>query len=147
MYIAANDSFTYCMDCRPSTGYKTKWLPNHSPEIIAFYETENIGYEKLPTHNPKCEHIHKEGAPIITAPKDGTTYYIDNAYPEEVQLRCQANKDATEVFWYVNDVFYKSGSKNEDFFFKPKQGQNKISCSDDLGRNTNIWFDVEFVDI
>jgi penicillin-binding protein 1C len=147
VYIAANDSFTYCMDCRPSTGYKTKWLPNHSPEIIAFYENENIGYEKLPTHNPKCEHIHKEGAPIITAPKDGTTYYIDNAYPEEVQLRCQANKDATEVFWYVNDVFYKSGSKNEDFFFKPKQGQNKISCSDDLGRNTNIWFDVEFVDI
>jgi len=145
VYISENDSFSYCMDCRPISGYKTKWQANHSPEIIAFYDRENIGYEKLPTHNPNCEHVHEKGSPIIVSPKNGTTYYIDKNYPEEIMLRCQANKDATKIFWYIDDVFYKSCLKSETLFFKPKEGQIKISCSDDLGRNTNLWFDVEFV--
>jgi len=147
VYISANDSISYCMDCRPNTSYKTKWFSNHSAEIIGYFESENIGYKKIPTHNPKCEHIHQSGEPIITAPKDGTTYYIDKDYPEEIMLRCQASKDATTVFWYINDVFYKSCAKTETIFFEAKQGQNKISCSDDLGRNTNIWFDVEYISL
>ncbi len=147
VFISANDSFSYCMDCRPNSGYKEKWLHNYSPEIIAFYESEHIGYDKIPFHNPKCEHIHDEGEPIIIAPKNGTTYYIDKNYPEEIMLRCQASNNATDIFWYINDVFYKSCKKDEILFYKPKEGQNKISCSDDLGRNANIWFDVEFVEI
>jgi len=147
VYISANDSFSYCMDCRPDFGYKTKWIKNHSPEMIAYFESENIGYEKLPPHNPKCEHLHHEGAPIIVAPKNGTTYYIDKDYPEDIMLRSQASKDATTIFWYINDVFYKSCKKTETLFYKAKEGQTKISCSDDLGRNTNIWIDVEFVSL
>lgn len=147
VYISANDSFSYCMDCLPISGYKTKWQTSHNAEIIAYFESENIGYEKLPPHNNKCEHIYKEGAPIIVAPKNGTTYYIDKDYPEEIMLRCQASKDGSKVFWYINDKFYKSCYKTETLFYKAKEGQNKISCSDDLGRNSNIWFDVEYISL
>jgi len=147
VYVSENDSTSYCMDCLPTAGYKTKWLPKHSPEIIAFFESENIGFEKIPPHYAKCEHVYKNGAPVITSPNDGSVYYIDKNYPEEIQLKCQAGQDASKIFWYVNDVFLKQTGKNESLFFKPKEGRVKISCSDDLGRNSNIWFEVEFVEL
>ena len=145
IYLSENDSMSFCIECKPNSNYKTKWFANHPPEIIAYFESENIGYEKIPVHNPECEHLSQENGPIIISPKNATVYYIDKNYPEEIMLKCQASKDATEVFWYINDVFYKSTTKNESIFFEAKEGKVKISCSDDLGRNTDIWFDVEFV--
>lgn len=145
IYLSANDSISYCIDCLPEVGYKSKWIVNHSPEIIALFENDNIGYEKIPPHYGKCEQVYKEGAPLIISPKKGSVYYIDTNYPEEIMLECQASKDATTIFWYIDDVFYKSTAPNENLFFEAKEGSMKVSCSDDLGRNSNIWFDVAFV--
>lgn len=146
VYLSANDSMSYCLDCLPESGYKTKWLPNHTAEMIAFFEFEHIGYEKTPPHNAKCMHLHLEGAPIISSPKNGVVYYLDKNNVEEIELKCQANQDASKVFWYVDDIFYKESKPTESVFIKAKPGKIKISCSDDLGRNTNAWFEVKYID-
>lgn len=147
-YISANDSMSYCLYCCPTENYKIKWIPNHSAEIVALYENKNINYQKIPPHNPLCEQIYQSNAPQIVAPSNASIYYLDKNKPEKIMLQCQAHLDADKVYWYINDVFFKSCSKTETLFFEaPKEGKIKISCADNLGRNSNISIEVKYIDL
>jgi penicillin-binding protein 1C len=50
-----------------------------------------------------------------------------------------------QVYWYINDQFFKSARAGEKLFFVPVEGPVKISCTDDKGRNRDIWIRVKYV--
>jgi penicillin-binding protein 1C len=52
-----------------------------------------------------------------------------------------------KVFWYINDQFYKTGDAGTRQFFIPQEGPVKISCTDDKGRNRNVWIRVKYVNL
>jgi penicillin-binding protein 1C len=129
---------SYCTYCLPESGFVKKTYPNLAPELIAYYESKKIPYQKLPPHNPSCERVFREGAPLIISPNDGSEYFIQTSEPQQIQLSCQTGNDVQEVFWYVNDKLVKHSAPHEAVFISPPVGRVKISCSDDKGRNSDI---------
>ena len=145
--ISADEKIGYCKNCSPQTGYKKKWYKVVEPDMQAWFEENNITYQKMPLHNPDCEMIFKGSAPVITSPANGTEYLINKKDREPLQLVCRTANDVSKVYWYINNKFYKSCNAGEKQFFIPGEGPVKISCTDDKGRNRDIKITVKYVNL
>lgn len=142
VFISPDEKISYCTSCVPLTGYKIKLYQNPEADLLAFYESEHISYEKIPPHNPLCTRVFKDSPPKITSPADKSEYIIDSKSGDKLMLSCNAGSEVQSVYWYINDIFYRACSSKDQLFFAPEKGQLKISCSDDKGRNSNIWITV-----
>lgn len=145
--VSADEKISYCVHCAPSSGYKKKWYKIINADMQQYFDDRNIAHEKIPPHNSNCEKIFDEAGPVIESPDNGASYYISKATPEPLLLQCQAGGDVTKVYWYINNRFYKAAQAREKIFFIPDAGQNKISCTDDKGRNRDIKITVSFVNL
>jgi len=110
----------------------------------AYFDENNIAYEKIPRHNPDCEKLFRENGPLITFPVNGTEYLINKKEPEPLQLTCNTGNDVQQVYWYINNKFYKSTPAKSKQFFVPDEGPVKVSCTDDKGRNRDVWITVRY---
>lgn len=146
VYVNLSESMSYCTVCLPVDGYKQKIYNNLAPELIAFYESKQIAYDKIPPHNPNCTRIFRtaSNSPVIVSPNDGSEYFIDKNEPQQMQLSCQVGNDVKEVYWYVDNQLITKSVATKPVFFTPKAGRQKISCTDDKGRNSDIWITVKY---
>jgi penicillin-binding protein 1C len=143
--ISADEQFSYCMTCLPPDGYKKKLYPNYPPELIALYRAEHIAFEDIPQHNPACPRILSNGAPMITSPVAGKEYILDRDEEQQILLAATTDNQVRTLYWSVNDKLYATAGAGERVFFTPPgKGSLKISCSDDRGRNTDIWIKVGY---
>ena len=147
IYVSANDSFSYCNACLPTFGYKKMTVKNNPPEMIDYFEQHHINYEKIPPHCPSCEKLFVYGAPEITSPANNMSYMLDKKETNQLMLACNASNDVKKVFWYINNQFYKAAERNEKLFIQPEEGKLKISCSDDKGRNADVWVTVKYINM
>jgi len=145
--VSADSSISYCESCAPAAGYIKKRYRVLAPELQAYYEHEGIAYQKVPPHNPDCEKIFKGDGPRITSPLNGNEYLVGRKDPEPLALKATAGTDVVKIYWYINDRFYKASAPGEQQFFVPDEGPVKISCTDDKGRNRNIWIQVKRVEL
>jgi penicillin-binding protein 1C len=145
--LSADEKITYCRSCMPANGYKKKLFRIIPAEMQRYYAENNIVYQKLPPHNPVCEKIFMDGAPEITSLSSGFEYLISKKDPEPLQLSCHSGNDVSRIFWYINNRFYKVATAGSRQFFIPDEGPVKISCTDDKGRNRDIWIKVRYVDL
>jgi penicillin-binding protein 1C len=145
--ISADEKISYCKSCMPENGYKKKWYKIISPEMQAYFTENKIAFEKIPPHNPDCEKIFKDGAPLITSPANNNEYLINKKDPEPLELKCNVSNDVTKVYWYINNKFYKACEAKSKQFFIPEEGPVKISCTDDKGRNRDIIIKVKYVNL
>jgi penicillin-binding protein 1C len=144
-WLSADESFSYCTNCRPVAGFKTKAFPNISAELVAYYEQHHIPFEKIPQHNPVCSRTFEGKPPYITSLTHNATYIITDKGKQQLQLQCTASNDVQTVYWYINDKFFSSTAVGERVFFPPDDSNIKISCADDKGRNTDIRIKVQFI--
>lgn len=144
-WVATDGSESYCAACLPPGGaYQKRLYPNLPPELVAYYEAENIIYDRLPPHAAGCTKIKSDrAAPRITSPVHGRTYIRESEEPIKLQLACQTASDAKTVYWYINGKFLGKVAAGETLFFEPQMGSLTISCSDDRGRNSDISITVE----
>jgi len=145
-YISVDSSISYCKTCLPESGYIEAWYSNYLPEMITFYEVNQVRYDKVPKHNPECERVFADSKPEITSPVHNVEYYIDRTDTTEIMLSCNAANNVDKVFWYINDKFIKSCEPTQKVFFKPEEGNLKISCTDDKGRNADANIIVKMID-
>jgi len=145
--ISADSLLSYCETCAPSTGYIKRLYKFTTPDMQDYFEQRGMTYQKIPPHNPDCEKIFKGDGPRITSPLNGNEYFIDKKNPEPLQLKVSVGSDVSKVYWYINDQFYKTGNAGEKQFFVPREGPVKISCTDDKGRNRNIWIQMKYADL
>ena len=145
--VSADEKMSYCRGCVPVAGYKKKWYKIITPDMQAWLQDNRIAYKQIPPHNPGCEKVFKEGAPLITSPSNGTEYLISKKHPEPLQLVCRTAGDASRVYWYINNKFFKSADIGVKQFFIPDEGPVKISCTDDKGRNRDVWIKVRYVNL
>jgi penicillin-binding protein 1C len=143
--ISADEKISYCKNCAPAAGYKKKFFKIIDADMQAYFEEKRIAYDKIPAHNPECETVFKEGSPVIASPSNGTEYLINKKNPEPLQLVSKTSIDVSKVYWYINNKFYKAANAGEKQFFVPEEGPVKISCTDDKGRNRDIWIKVKYV--
>jgi len=147
VYVSADEKVSYCRVCLPEAGYKKKIYKVVPPEMKDYFEANKIAYVPIPPHNPACEKMFAEGGPVVISPTNGSEYLINRKDPEPVQLRCKVGNDVGRVYWYINDHFYKAGDAGTKQFFIPTEGPVKVSCTDDKGRNKNVWIRVRYVDL
>lgn len=145
--VSSDDKISYCKNCMPENGYKKRMFRIIAPEMQSYFEEKRMTYNKIPPHNPDCEKIFSEGLPQITFPSDNSEYLISKKTPEPLQLTCNVSGDVNKVFWYINNKFYKSTPTGTKQFFIPEEGPVKISCTDDKGRNKDIWITVKYVNL
>jgi len=145
--VSADEKISYCRSCLPAAGYKKKLFRTILPEMQLYFDERKISYEKIPPHNPGCERIFRDGQPSILSPRNGSEYLISRKNPEPLQLKCRPGNDAAKIYWHINNRFYKAGQPNEVQFFIPEEGPVKISCTDDKGRNRDIWIRIRYVDL
>ncbi len=138
VFVSPDEKMSYCSECLPQNGFKRKLFPNLAPEIMAFYESNQIVFNKIPPHNPQCTKLLEGKSPMIVSPVDGREYLTIDEEPLELLLHANVDNDVKKVFWYVNGKFYQAAQATERVFFRPHRGEVKISCSDDKGRNTDI---------
>lgn len=143
---SSDEKYAFCTTCLPDQGVVQKWYPNYAPDILSFFEAEYIPYKKIPAHNPYCSRIFYENAPAITSPTAEMEYILEREEHQQLQLHCNAHNEVKQVYWYINDKFYRTGAVNEQIFFEPKKaGKFKISCTDDQGRNADSYITVRFI--
>lgn len=118
-----------------------------APEMQDYFLANGTRFQPVPPHNPDCEKIFKGEGPKINSPLNGTEYYINKKNPEPLLLRAAVGNDVSKLYWYINDQFYKVTAAKDKQFFVPAEGPVKISCTDDKGRNRNIWIRVKYVDL
>lgn len=145
--ISANEKISYCKNCAPPDGYKKKKYRMVPAEMQQYFADRNIAYEKVPAHNPACEKIFTGSSPMVTSPANGSEYLISKKNPEPLMLLCKTASDVSRVYWYVDNKFYKSANSGDRQFFVPGEGPVKISCTDDKGRNTDVWINVKLVNL
>ncbi|HUM48257.1 MAG TPA: penicillin-binding protein 1C, partial [Chitinophagales bacterium] len=146
VFVSADESISYCRNCLPENGYKKNLYPNLKPELVSFYEFQNMPYEKVPPHNPSCSRIYTENAPSITAPTDGLEYLLEKEEKQQLMLSCNADNEVKTVYWYINNRFFKTAGVHDKVFFTPEAGSIKISCTDDKGRNDDVMIEVKYLE-
>lgn len=146
VFINPDSSMSYCTSCKPDAGYIKAYYPNYAPEIITYFDVNNIKYLKIPPHNPYCERLITGTAPFITSPIHENEYFVDVNDSMQIMLSCDAANDVEKVYWYINKKFYKSAQANDKIFFQPPEGRIQISCSDDKGRNNDIIIIVKYIE-
>ncbi len=147
IFLSADEKISYCRLCLPEAGYKKKLFKKVSPDMQHYYDEHRVAYSKIPVHNPFCEKVFKEGAPIIISPRTGAEYLISKKNPEPIQLSCNVGNDVGKVFWYINNRFFKTADAGSKQFFVPEEGPVKISCTDDKGRNKDVWIQVRYINM
>jgi len=145
--VNPDETLSYCRNCMPASGYKKKWYRIIDPDMQAWYNENRIAYEKIPPHNPSCETVFRGNAPSIISPTRNAEYYISRKNPEPIQLACKTGNDVSKVYWYIDNRFYKSALPGEKQFFVPDEGRVKISCTDDKGRNSDIFITVRYANL
>ncbi|HZG00883.1 MAG TPA: penicillin-binding transpeptidase domain-containing protein, partial [Chitinophagales bacterium] len=141
--VSSDERESYCTHCKPETGYITKLYPNFSPGLLAYYDAQQLRYDRIPAHNASCSQVQQGAAPAIVSPTANTEYLLEKKGSKQIRLACHAANDVSEVYWYVNDMFYKSTKPFDALFFEPgSSGQFKISCADDKGRNADVRIQV-----
>lgn len=138
--------FSFCTNCENL--YKKEIMdfpfPNLSPDIIAYYETHQIKYQKIPAHYDKCTRIFENGNPQISSPVNNMEYLLEKDSEQKIGLNANCPSDVKSVYWYVNNQLIGKSIKNKTFFYSPNPGINQISCVDDRGRNTDIRIIVKY---
>ncbi len=145
--VSADGKISYCKNCLPENGYRKKMYKVVPPEMQSYFESNRLAYELIPPHNPQCDKLFSEGGPKITFPVNGAEYLISKKEPEPLQLTCDVGSDVKKVYWYINNQFYKQKDARSKEFFTPEEGTVKISCTDDKGRNSDIWIKVKYVNL
>lgn len=143
--LTMDGKFAYCTSCLPTTGFIRRQLPSLPSELTSYYEQFHIPYPKIPPHNPYCQRLFDGSGPVITSLANGGSYIIVDKGKQQLQLGCTASNDVREVYWYINDRFYASGSASKKLFFDPEDTDIRITCTDDKGRNARIRIKVTFL--
>ena len=145
--VSLNEKVSYCKACSPASGYKKKMYKVISPEMQQYFDGHNIAYEIIPLHNLQCEQVFKNDKPQILSPRSEFEYLISRKDPEPLQLQCRAGNDVNTIYWYIDNRFFKTSNVNSPVYFLPDEGPVKISCTDDKGRNKDVWIRVKYVEM
>lgn len=145
--ISSDGKYSYCESCAGATGYIKKLYRKTVPEMQDYFMEQHTNFDKIPPHFYGCEKLSRGDGPRISSPTNNDEYFINKKDPQPLELLAFAGSDVTDLYWYINDQFYKKTKAGEKQFFIPEEGQIKISCTDDKGRNRNIKIVVKYVDL
>lgn len=143
-FVSEDEAVEYCTDCLPVSGYKRKAYPKYQPELVHWFNANNIGYDKPPEHNRECKHVHDSEGLVILSPSEGYEYYLEKGKEEKILLQAATDNTGDRVHWYVNGEFVESALISEKVFYQPTESKLIVNCVDDKGRQAEIKINVKY---
>ena len=144
VYVNLVGTISYCPGCLPKSGYKKEYYPFYDPQLKLWYMQNNVAFKKVPLHNPDCQVKFGGKGPVITSPSKDYEYFIEENSGQEILLQAACGSGIKEIYWYIDDKYFKKSSPGKNLFFKPKEGKTKITCLDDKGRDANVLIKVKY---
>ena len=144
VYVNLAGTISYCPGCLPKSGYKKEYYPFYDPQLKLWYMQNNVAFKKVPLHNPDCQVKFGGKGPVITSPSKDYEYFIEENSGQEILLQAACGSGIKEIYWYIDDKYFKKSSPGKNLFFKPKEGKTKITCLDDKGRDANVLIKVKY---
>ena len=120
VYVNLSGTMEYCPGCLPKSGYKKEYYPFYDPQLKFWYMQNNIAFKSVPPHNPDCQVKFGGKGPIITSPSKDYEYFIEENSNQEILLQAACGSGIKEIYWYLDDKYYKKSLREKIFSFKPK---------------------------
>jgi len=137
LFVNEDETIEYCPECLPKE-YKKTAYPFYEPELTLWQNRNNVKVKRPPKHNPGCSARFTSEGPVIISPSSEFEYFIEKGNEEEILLQAASNPNVKTHYWFVNDKFYKKSSPEEKTFLHITEGNIKITCMDDRGRETSV---------
>ncbi len=144
VYVNLSETVEYCPGCLPGSGYKKELYPFYNPQLKLWYIQNNQAFKKIPPHNPDCQIKFGGKGPIITSPSENYEYFVEENSKQEILLQAACGSGVKEIYWYLDDKYYKKSVPGRNIFFKPDKEKIKITCLDDKGRDSQVFIKVKF---
>lgn len=144
LFVNADSSIQYCPQCLPVSGFGRAIFPKMEPELVLWYEQNDIPYPQLPPHNPACEKQYTGSGPLILSPSPDFEYLIEKGNEQPILLEAASGPQVSKHYWYVNGSFYKAAEPDEKVFYTPTGSKLEVSCVDDKGRKSGVTVSVSF---
>jgi penicillin-binding protein 1C len=144
VYVNISGTIEYCPGCLPKKGYIKEYYPFYDPQLKLWYMQNNVAFNKVPPHNPECQIKFGGKGPIITSPSKDYEYFIEENSGQEILLQAACGSGVKEIYWYLDDKYFKKSIPGKNLFFKPQKAKIKITCLDDKGRDANVIIKVKF---
>jgi penicillin-binding protein 1C len=144
VYVNLEETIQYCTGCLPSDSYQRIVYPVYDPELTVWLSENNYNFKFPPKHNPDCQEKFTHNGPRILSPSEDYDYLIEENSGQEILLLAASDSKAKTHYWYVNDRFFTKCEPGEKIFLKPENGEIKISCLDDKGRDESISIKVTY---
>ena len=142
LFISPDSIIQYCPECIKGAEYISLTYPSYDPELVLWFDDDDMPYPKPPLHNPNCEALLYGKGPTIISPSADFEYLIEKGAEQEILLHAATDEKASLLYWYVDNEFLKSSLPGERVFFKPTHGNIHIRCMDDKGRESKVEIEV-----
>ncbi len=143
-FVDENETVVYCPDCLGHHKFKKVAYPIYKPELKLWFKKNNVEFKEPPPHNPNCNHMLADNGPKIVSPLKNYEYYLDKNSDQKILLQAVSTSNVLSQYWYINNKFYKKCEPGEKVFFRPKNKNVKIICSDDKGGTSRMNINVKF---
>lgn len=82
--------------------------------------------------------------PEIVSPAGGAEYFISGVQgsTHEINLQAKTSGEAQRLYWFVNGELFKTAMPDEKIIMPMTPGMYQITCSDNFGRSSTIFFNV-----
>jgi len=137
LFVNEDETIEYCPQCLPKE-YKKAAYPFYDPELTLWQNRNNIKVKRPPKHNPECSARFTSEGPIIISPSSEFEYFVEKGNEEELLLQAASDPNVKTHYWFVNDKFFDKCLPTERIFLKANEGNIKITCMDDRGRETTV---------
>ncbi len=143
VWTNASESITYCNRCLDKSTAIAKQYINIPAYYQDYLQENGMAYERVPPHNPACQHLKYSQELAILSPRNQSLYYIERKSPQQMQLKASAASGTDYLLWYHNNTFLGKFNPNESVFISPEIGKNHISCTDNSGKTVKIVFEAK----
>lgn len=144
VYVSLDEKIQYCPECLPKDHYKKVVYPIYDPELTIWYFKQNKNFSLPPEHNHNCVAKFTNAGPKILSPAEDYEYLVEENSGQEILLQAASDSKVSEQYWYVNNQYYSKCKPGEKIFLKPENGDLKITCLDDKGREKTVNVTVKF---
>ncbi len=113
-------------------------------DVLRLFQMAGIQRKQPPAFAEPCdiEDLSTGGAkPIIRSPLNRLIYQIANGQ-DEIPFQAILDTDVETTYWFLNQSFIGSATKNTPLFWKAKPGHYQITVVDDKGLSDSLEFEV-----
>lgn len=143
--VDQNTGYMLCRACALGKQVDSVIVENWSARLSAWL-LDNGAVSPMPEHNPQCQGIFAEDVPVIISPEGDAVFEIRAGIPRDYQkilFKASAALDVRTLHWFLDKELLATCDAGSPVFYTPEPGRYSLMCIDDLGRSSQVSFEVK----